>query len=121
MRFYLSGFLLAAVLLGGCRQIPPMASSPAENPANAIAQAGPAIPRSDFINVTDASAQIAPPQVTAGKNLPMAGTTTAPTKPAAGGIGNASPMKNMNMSGNSSMGATTKSETSGTKHAGSMK
>ena len=121
MRFYLPGLMLATLLLGGCTKVPPMASSPAENPANALAQAGPAIPRSDFINVTDASAQIAPPQVTAGKNLPMAGTTTAPTKPAAGGIGNASSMKNMNMSGNSSMGTTTKRATSGTVHARSKK
>ena len=121
MRFYLPGFLLAAVLLGGCTNVPPMAPSAGANPANALAQAGPAIPRSNFINVTDASAQIAPPQVTAGKNLPIAGATTAPTKPAAGGMGNASSMKNMNMSGNSSMGTTTKRATSGTKHARSKK
>ena len=119
MRFYLSGFLLAALLLGGCTKIPPMASAPAENPANAWAQAGPAIPASDFLNVRDASAQIAPPQVTAGENLPMAGTTTAPAKPAAGEMGNASSMKNMNMSGNGS--TMTMGSTSGTKHAGGIK
>ncbi len=119
MRFYLSGFLLATLLLGGCTKIPPMASSPAENPANAMAQAGPAIPQSDFLNVQDASAQIAPPQITAGKNLPMAGTSTAPAKPAARAMSNGSSMKNMNMSGNgSTMNMGSKS---GTKHAGSMK
>lgn len=119
MRFYLPGFLLAALLLGGCTKIPPMGSAPAENPANAMAQAGPAIPQSDFLNVTDASTQVAAPQIMAGKHLPMAGTSTAPAKPAAGAMSNDSSMKNMNMSGNGStmhMGAT-----SGTKNAGSMK
>ena len=119
MRFYLSGFLLAALLLGGCTKIPPMASTPTENPADALAQTGPAIPASDFLNVSNASAQIAPPLVTAGENLPLAGATTAPAKPAGGEMGNASSMKNMNMSG---IGSTmTMGSTSGTKHAGGMK
>ncbi len=119
MRFYLPGFLLAAVLLGGCTKVPPMASAPAENPANAMAQSGPAIPQSDFLNVRDASAQIAPPHVTAGKNLPMAGTSATPAKPPAGAMGNGSSMKNMNMSGNGS--TMNMGKPSQTKHAGGMK
>ena len=96
MRFKLSGFLLLAMLLSGCTKTPPVAPLAMQNPANAGAPAGPAIPQQDFINVADASAQIAPPKVTAGQNILMAGTTTKPSNTTSGSMGN---MPGMNMSG----------------------
>ncbi len=105
MRLRLSGFLLAAAVLGGCTNTPPVAPLASQNPANAGAPAGPAIPPQDFINVVDASAQIALPKVTAGQNLPMAGTTTKPSHTTSGGMGN---MPGMIMSepGGMKMGST---------------
>ena len=119
MRFKLSGFLLLAVLLSGCTKMPPVAPLARQNPANASAPAGPAIPKSDFINIADASAQIAPPKVTAGQNLPMAGATVQPSPSPAGGMGNMPGMKGMNMPGMGAMGGMKMGSNSATTRQGS--
>ena len=112
MRFKLSGFLLLVVLLSGCTKMPPMAPLARQNPANASAPAGPAIPKSDFINIADASAQIAPPKVTAGQNLPMAGATVQPSPSPAGGMGN---MPGMGAMGGMKMGSNSATTRQGSK------
>jgi hypothetical protein len=119
MRFKLSGFLLLAALLSGCTKAPPMAPLASQNPANASAPAGPAIPKSNFINVADASTQIAPPEVTAGQNLPMAGATVKPSPSPAGGMGNMPGMKGMNMSGMGTTGGMKMGSHSATTRQGS--
>ena len=98
-----SMILLAALLIGGCTQVPSMAPLARQNPANASAPAGPPIPPRDFLNVADASAQIVPPEVTAGRNLPMAGATAKPATAKSGSMGDMSGMKGMNMSGMGTM------------------
>ena len=119
MRFKLSGFLLLAMLLSGCAKTPPVAPLAMQNPANAGAPAGPAIPQQDFINVADASAQIAPPKVTAGQHLPTAGATVQPSHSQAGGMGNMPGMKGMNMPGMGTTGGMKKGSHSATTRQGS--
>lgn len=119
MHLKLTGFLLMAVLLGGCAKTPLIAPPAMRNPANANAPAGPAISRRDFINVADASAQIAPPEVTAGEHLPTTGITVKPARGHKGDMGSMPGMKGMNMSGMGTMGAMKMGSNSSTTGQGS--
>lgn len=112
MHLKLSGFVLLAMLLSGCAKTPPVAPLAMQNPANAGAPAGPAIPPQDFINVTNASTQIAPPKVTAGQHLPTAGATVQPSHSQAGVKGN---MPGMGTMGGMKMGSRSATTQQGSK------